>query len=139
SAHTSRCLGVLGSLIWFYIAMMQPLAGRIVDTIHTFQPLLIAVGFLPLIGACIALKWPNHETPGGDASDAKKSTMWTLLSVGAVLTVILAIFVFFGGKKVEPTKNDKSAPASGKMDDVKDAPKPVEKLPEPSKAEIPPK
>jgi len=66
SAHTSRCLGVLGSMIWFCIAIMQPTAGWIVDQIKTFQPLLIAVGFLPLIGAFIALKWPDHETPGGE-------------------------------------------------------------------------
>ena len=63
SAHTARCLGVIGSLVWFCIAVMQPLVGWIKDQIHTFQPLMIVIGFLPLIGAIIVLNWPEHEEP----------------------------------------------------------------------------
>lgn len=59
--HTSRCLGILGSLIWFCIAVMQPAAGWLVDKIGTFTPMLIAVGFLPLAGTFVAMYWPDQE------------------------------------------------------------------------------
>ena len=59
--HTARCLGMLGSLIWFCIAVMQPAAGWAVERMKTFTPMLVAVGFLPLIGVFISLTWLDKE------------------------------------------------------------------------------
>lgn len=57
--HTSRCLGLLGALIWFVLAFMHPAVGRYVDQMGTFKPIMWVVGFVPLIGAFIALGWPK--------------------------------------------------------------------------------
>ena len=59
--HTSRCLGILGSAIWYFIAIMQPAAGWLADKLGTFKPMLIAIGFLPLAGAIAAMYWPDQE------------------------------------------------------------------------------
>jgi hypothetical protein len=43
------------------IAASSPLIGRLVDHIGTFGPCLIAVGFVPLVGAVFALWWPEEK------------------------------------------------------------------------------
>ena len=57
--HTSLCAGIFGSLAWIVIAVLHPPIGHLVDQIGTFSPALIAVGFVPLIGAAIGLLWPE--------------------------------------------------------------------------------
>jgi len=59
--HTSRCLGILGALIWFMIAVMQWAIGWVVDQIHDYTPMLIAFGFLPMAGTLVAMYWPDQE------------------------------------------------------------------------------
>jgi len=57
--HTSRCLGVIGFVIWVLIAIMQPQVGKLVDRIGTFVPVLIAAGFVPIIGSLLSFAWPS--------------------------------------------------------------------------------
>ncbi len=57
--QTALCLGVTGSLSLLSIAALNPPIGKLVDQIGTFAPSLVAVGFVPLVGALIALLWPE--------------------------------------------------------------------------------
>jgi ACS family hexuronate transporter-like MFS transporter len=63
--HTSLCLGLCGSASWVAIAVVQPSIGAWADDIGTFVPSLILVGFVPTIGAVIALFWPEPANPVG--------------------------------------------------------------------------
>jgi ACS family hexuronate transporter-like MFS transporter len=66
--HTALCLGLFGSLSWLVIAVLQPPIGALVDRIGTFAPSLIAVGFVPLLGALLALFWPEPGRRAGQAA-----------------------------------------------------------------------
>jgi ACS family hexuronate transporter-like MFS transporter len=57
--HTSLCLGIFGCLAWLCITAMNRPVGRLADQMGTFAPSLIAVGFVPLVGAMILLLWPE--------------------------------------------------------------------------------
>lgn len=57
--HTSFCLGIFGSTAWIMIAVLTPVVGKLADRLGTFAPSVIAVGFIPLVGAIIALWWPE--------------------------------------------------------------------------------
>src|SRR4029078_10829404 len=57
--HTAVCIGFYGTTGWIAIAASSPYIGMLVDHIGTFGPCLIAVGFVPLIGAIGALWWPE--------------------------------------------------------------------------------
>jgi heme A synthase len=57
--HTSLCLGILGSTAWLIIAALTPFVGRLADHLGTFGPSLIAIGFVPLVGALVGLLWPE--------------------------------------------------------------------------------
>lgn len=57
--HTSRCLGLLGALIWLVLSFMQLEVGKYVDRVGSFKNLMWVIGFVPLIGAFIALGWPG--------------------------------------------------------------------------------
>ena len=61
--HTSLCLGILGSTAWIIIAVLTPVVGKLADHLGTFGPSLIAIGFVPLVGALIALLWPEPAGP----------------------------------------------------------------------------
>jgi len=60
-AHTSKCLGLIGSSVWFINSRLHPLVGRFADThspaIGKFAPMILVAGVLPLIAALIALSW----------------------------------------------------------------------------------
>ena len=62
--HTALCLGLCGSAAWVVIAVLQPPIGALVDRIGTFVPSLIAIGFVPLLGALVGLLWPEPESNG---------------------------------------------------------------------------
>lgn len=57
--QTALCLGVTGSVSLLSIGVLTP--QHLVDHIGTFVPSMIAVGFVPLIGALIALLRPQRE------------------------------------------------------------------------------
>src|SRR5215510_3355366 len=59
--HTALCLGICGATSWVAIAVAQPPIGAWVDRIGTFVPSLIVISFVPLIGALVALLWPEPE------------------------------------------------------------------------------
>jgi len=59
--HTSRCLGLLGALIWLFLSLMHPQVGKYVDRVGSFKDLMWVIGFVPLIGAFIALGWPKNK------------------------------------------------------------------------------
>jgi ACS family hexuronate transporter-like MFS transporter len=71
-AHTSKCLGLIGSGAWFINAYLHVRVGRLADHIQTpfgkFAPVLIAVGFLPLLVAFLALAWPRAPSSRGSYS-----------------------------------------------------------------------
>jgi ACS family hexuronate transporter-like MFS transporter len=64
--QTALCLGITGSLSLLSIAVLNPPIGWLVDQIGTFVPILIAVGFVPLIGALAGLLWPEPAAPGAN-------------------------------------------------------------------------
>jgi ACS family hexuronate transporter-like MFS transporter len=61
--HTSKCLGLIGTTVWFVSAKIHPLVGRYADThapaIGKFAPMLLAAGALPMVAALFALTWPE--------------------------------------------------------------------------------
>jgi ACS family hexuronate transporter-like MFS transporter len=59
--HPALCLGICGSAGWIVVAVLSPPIGALVDRSRTFVPTIIAVGFVPLIGAVIALYWPEQR------------------------------------------------------------------------------
>jgi ACS family hexuronate transporter-like MFS transporter len=65
--HTSKCLGMIGSTVWFMTSILHPLIGRFADKVETpigkFPPTLLAAGTLPLLAALIALTWPEKRDP----------------------------------------------------------------------------
>jgi hypothetical protein len=66
-AHTSKCLGLIGSSVWFINSRLHPLVGRFADT-HTpeigkFAPMILVAGALPLLAALIAFAWPEPRKP----------------------------------------------------------------------------
>ncbi|MBY0522686.1 MAG: MFS transporter [Gemmataceae bacterium] len=63
--HTSLCLGILGSTAWIIIAILTPVVGRLADELGTFGPSMIAIGFVPLVGAMIGLLWPEPQQQFG--------------------------------------------------------------------------
>jgi ACS family hexuronate transporter-like MFS transporter len=60
--HTALCLGVTGSISLLSIAVLTPPIGQLVDRIGSFVPSLIAVGFVPLLGALVSFAWPESST-----------------------------------------------------------------------------
>lgn len=60
--HTALCVGIFGSFAWLCIAVVQPPIGALVDRLGTFAPSIIAVGFIPLVGAGCAFLWPEPTT-----------------------------------------------------------------------------
>ncbi len=69
--HTSKCLGVLGSFVWFINSWLHPLVGQYADT-HThamgkFAPMILAAGVLPLLAALFALTWPEKNVKANAA------------------------------------------------------------------------
>ena len=61
--QTALCLGVTGSVSLLSIAMLTPLIGQLVDRQGSFVPSLIAVSFVPLLGALISFFWPESPLP----------------------------------------------------------------------------
>jgi len=59
--HAALCLGITGSVSLLSIGALNPPIGQLVDRLGTFVPSLIAVGFVPLLGALVALLWPEEE------------------------------------------------------------------------------
>jgi ACS family hexuronate transporter-like MFS transporter len=63
--HTSKCLGLIGSTVWFMTSFLHPLIGRFADhqdtPIGKLTPALFIVGFLPLIAAIVAQAWPQKQ------------------------------------------------------------------------------
>jgi ACS family hexuronate transporter-like MFS transporter len=57
--HTALCLGVTGSVSLLSIAALTPPIGLLVDRTGSFALSLIAIGFVPLIGALVGLSWPE--------------------------------------------------------------------------------
>jgi ACS family hexuronate transporter-like MFS transporter len=70
--HTAQCVGLIGALAWFLIAGLNPVIGRVVDWTHSFVPLLIVVGCVPLAGALLNLLWPERTTPRQPVHEAVK-------------------------------------------------------------------
>jgi ACS family hexuronate transporter-like MFS transporter len=64
-AHTSKCLGLIGSSVWFLSAQIHPRVGHYADThapaIGKFAPMLLAAGAVPLLAALFALTWPEKR------------------------------------------------------------------------------
>jgi ACS family hexuronate transporter-like MFS transporter len=62
-AHTSKCLGLIGSSVWFINSRLHPLVGRFADThdpaIGKFAPMILVAGILPLLSALLACGWPE--------------------------------------------------------------------------------
>jgi ACS family hexuronate transporter-like MFS transporter len=56
--HTGKVVGIMGSFPWFLLAALSPIVGAISDWLGTFAPMLVVVGFVPLIGAFAGLLWP---------------------------------------------------------------------------------
>jgi len=65
--HTSKCLGMIGSTVWFMTSILHPLIGRFADKVETpigkLAPTLLAAGALPLVAALIAQTWPERRDP----------------------------------------------------------------------------
>jgi hypothetical protein len=59
--HSALCSGVVGGSAWFLIAVLHPQVGKLADRIGTFVPIIIGVGFIPLLGALAMLAWPEPE------------------------------------------------------------------------------
>jgi ACS family hexuronate transporter-like MFS transporter len=75
--HTALCVGLIGALVWFIIAGMKPLEGWLADRMGTFRPMLIAVGFVPLVGALVGLLWPDRRPPADDGAFQAATTQTT--------------------------------------------------------------
>jgi ACS family hexuronate transporter-like MFS transporter len=65
--HTSKCLGIIGSTVWFLTSFLHPVIGRIADSQETrigrLAPALLIVGFFPLLAALVAQAWPDKKEP----------------------------------------------------------------------------
>jgi ACS family hexuronate transporter-like MFS transporter len=63
--HTSKCLGLIGSTVWFMTSFLHPHIGHFADhqdtPIGKLTPALFIVGFLPLIAAIVAQAWPQKQ------------------------------------------------------------------------------
>lgn len=57
--HTAQVLGFTGAASWYTVAALNPIVGGLADRLGTFAPVIIAVSFVPLVGAIIGLAWPN--------------------------------------------------------------------------------
>ncbi len=61
----SKCLGMIGSTVWFMTSFLHPLIGRFADKLDTpigkLAPALLIVGALPLLAAFIAQTWPEER------------------------------------------------------------------------------
>jgi hypothetical protein len=68
--HTAVCIGFYGTTGWIAIAGSSPFIGRLVDNIGTFGPCIIAVGFVPLLGALVALWWPEPNATSSTEMEA---------------------------------------------------------------------
>ncbi|MFO0810378.1 MAG: MFS transporter [Gemmataceae bacterium] len=55
--RTAQVLGLTGAAAWYTVASLNPIVGGIADNIKTFVPLFMAVGVVPLVGACVGLLW----------------------------------------------------------------------------------
>jgi ACS family hexuronate transporter-like MFS transporter len=80
--HTAKCLGLIGSSVWFINSGLHPLVGHFADThspaMGKFAPMILVAGALPLAGALFALTWPEgqavpKEPRLGDLSPAAES------------------------------------------------------------------
>jgi MFS family permease len=64
-AHTSKCLGLIGSTVWFITAFLHPVIGKFADThnspIGKLTPILLAAAVLPLLAALYAQTWPERR------------------------------------------------------------------------------
>ena len=63
--HTSKCLGIMGSFVWFINSWLHPLVGRYADTHNNpmgkFAPMILVAGVLPLLASLFALTWPENK------------------------------------------------------------------------------
>ncbi len=61
--HTSKCLGLMGSVAWFITSWLHPRVGHYADTHNNamgkFAPMILVAGVLPLLATIFALTWPE--------------------------------------------------------------------------------
>jgi MFS family permease len=60
--RAALAIGVSGTVSWLFVALSTEVTGWAATQLGGYTPLFIAVGFVPLIGACISLLWPKHDT-----------------------------------------------------------------------------
>jgi ACS family hexuronate transporter-like MFS transporter len=63
--HTAKVVGLIGSLPWLVLAMLNPTIGGLADRSGTFAPSVICVAFVPLVGSLAGWFWPEDARTGG--------------------------------------------------------------------------
>ena len=65
AGHTSKCVGLIGSLAWFINSKLHPWVGHFADThslrIGKFAPMIVAAALLPLVASLLAFGWPEKR------------------------------------------------------------------------------
>jgi MFS-type transporter involved in bile tolerance (Atg22 family) len=59
--HTGKIVGIGGAIPWVVLSILQPIIGALRDELGTFTPMLIAIAFVPIIGAFVLLAWPRSR------------------------------------------------------------------------------
>jgi ACS family hexuronate transporter-like MFS transporter len=60
--HSSKCVGIIGSSVWFIISGLKPLEGALAQKGH-YVPMILSVCLLPMLAAPTLLRWPRAEAP----------------------------------------------------------------------------
>jgi ACS family hexuronate transporter-like MFS transporter len=61
-AHTAKVVGLAGAVPWLVLALLNPIIGGLADQSGTFAPTMIAVAFVPLLGALVGWLWPEDRS-----------------------------------------------------------------------------
>jgi ACS family hexuronate transporter-like MFS transporter len=58
--HTAKVVGIVGSVPWFVLALLNPTIGGLADETGTFSLAVTCVAFVPLLGSLIGWFWPER-------------------------------------------------------------------------------
>jgi ACS family hexuronate transporter-like MFS transporter len=59
--HSSKCLGIIGSTVWFIIAGLKPVEGMLAEKGY-YVPMIVSVCVLPMMAAPLLFRWTSAET-----------------------------------------------------------------------------
>ncbi len=69
--HQGKITGILGATGWLVTSPLQSYSGRVIDTYHTYAPVIIIAGIAPLIAvAAFLMLWEKKATQRASATPA---------------------------------------------------------------------